>query len=135
MADHLQHPGPAAPHHEESDVNVRAIFGFGIGLIVVAAIIHVAVWLLFLAFNSREAAQTPRQFPLAASQETQQPPEPRLQTTPRQDLKDLRAAEDKRLHEYGWVDKNTGIVHIPIDEAMKHIVEKGLPSRPQEHKE
>src|SRR5205814_1588026 len=118
MADHqLQHPAPSAPHHEESDVNIRAIFLFGAGLIGVAAFVHFAVWLLFLSFNSRAAASMPRQFPLAASQETQVPPEPRLQTTPRQDLKDLRAAEDRRLQSYGWVDRNAGIVHIPIDVA------------------
>ena len=39
------------------------------------------------------------------------PPEPRLQTNPKQDLRDLRAAEDKVLNSYGWVDRNRGIVY------------------------
>jgi hypothetical protein len=131
MADHHPHaPAASAPHHEHSDVNVRAIFGFAAALVGVAVFLHVAVWLLFLAFNNREAAEAPREFPLAASQAAQLPPEPRLQTTPRQDLKDLRANEDRRLQGYGWVDRNAGIVHIPIDVAMKRVVEQGLPSRP-----
>ena len=33
-------PTPRAVHHEESDVNIRAIFGFGVGLVVVAAVVH-----------------------------------------------------------------------------------------------
>ena len=32
--------------HEESDVNVSAILGYGLGLIVVAAIVHVFLWWL-----------------------------------------------------------------------------------------
>jgi hypothetical protein len=134
MADHAQpHVVEENPqvHHEESDVNIRAIFGFGAGLIVVAAVIHVLVWLLFVYFSNREAVRTPRQFPLAATEQQQLPPEPRLQVTPRQDLKDLRAAEDKVLNGYGWIDRNAGVVHIPIEAAMKRIVEQGLPSRPE----
>jgi hypothetical protein len=133
MADHA-HPhlveeNPQV-HHEASDVNIRAVFGFGAGLIVVAGIIHFLVWLLFLYFSGREAVRTPRQFPLAATEQQQLPPEPRLQITPRQDLKDLRAAEDNVLNGYGWIDRNASVVHIPIDAAMKRVVEQGLPSRP-----
>ena len=57
------------------------------------------------------------------------PPEPRLQIHPREDLQDLRASEDAILNSYGWVDKNAGIVRIPIDEAMKLILQRGLPAR------
>ena len=70
-------------------------------------------------------------YPLAAEQGVRVPPEPRLQINPRQDLKDLRAAEDEILHGYGWVDRNAGIVRIPIDDAMRLTLERGLPSRPQ----
>jgi hypothetical protein len=69
------------------------------------------------------------EFPLAAGQESRLPPEPRLQTNPRQDLRDLRSAEDTVLTGYGWVDKNAGIARIPIGEAMKLTVERGLPAR------
>jgi hypothetical protein len=37
--------------------------------------------------------------------------------TPVVDLVKLREAEDKVLKNYGWVDKQKGVVHIPIDEA------------------
>ena len=33
------------------------------------------------------------------------------------------------LEGYGWVNKEAGIVHIPIEDAMRLTVERGLPSR------
>jgi hypothetical protein len=116
-------------HHETSDVNIRAILEFGAGLIVVAVGIHFIVWLLFGYFTSREARRVPPEYPLAVSQGERTPPEPRLQTTPREDLRDFRANEDAVLASYGWVDKNAGVVRIPIDEAIRLTLKRGLPSR------
>jgi hypothetical protein len=119
-----------AVHHEESDVDIGAIFKIGTGLIILAAAIHVVVWLVFVYFNGREATNLKAQYPLAAGQELRLPPPPRLQVTPRQDLQDLRAREDQTLNSYQWVDRSAGIVRIPIAEAMKLTVERGLPVRP-----
>jgi hypothetical protein len=116
-------------HTEASDVNIRGILAFGIGLLVAAVVIHVLVWLLFAYFASRESQLAARDFPLAAEQQNRLPPEPRLQTNPKQDLADLRRREEIILNSYGWVDRNAGIVRIPIGEAMKLTVERGLPAR------
>jgi hypothetical protein len=116
-------------HHETSDVNIAGIFGFGVGLLVVATIVHLLIFVLFRYFESREAARVPAEYPLARSQEDRLPPEPRLQTNPRQDLIDLRGKEDEWLGSYGWVDRNAGVVRIPIDEAMRLTLERGLPAR------
>jgi hypothetical protein len=118
-------------HHEESDVNIRAIFGFALGLFVVAAVVHVAIYFLFVLFANREASgDAVRAYPLSIGQENRLPPEPRLQTNPKQDLRDLRAAEDVVLNGYRWVDRNAGVVGIPVSEAMKLTLQRGLPSRP-----
>jgi len=133
---HQPHAAPVAPagmnpevHHEESDVNIIAIFAFGAGLIVVAGIVSLLIFVLFRFFDVREAARVPLAYPLAVSREGALPPEPRLQTNPREDLADLLAKEDALLTSYGWVDKNAGVVRIPIDEAMKLTLQRGLPSR------
>lgn len=132
---HVRHGGAHADHphahHEERDVNIRGIFGFAIGLIVAAVLIHFMVWVLFKYFSAREARQAPPEFPLAVQQQNRLPPEPRLQTNPRQDLDDLRAREESTLRTYGWIDKNAGVVRIPIDRAMELTVQRGLPSRQQ----
>jgi len=116
-------------HHETSDANVRAIFGFALGLIIAAVFIHFGVWLLFIFLAANEKPHTAPEYPLAAGQQQRQPPEPRLQTNPRADLRDLRTQEDAILNSYGWADKNGGIVRIPIADAMKLAVERGLPAR------
>ena len=127
MAD--QHPVNPDVHHEHSDVNIRAILAFLGALLVVAAVVHLLIYVLFGYFSAREGVQVPAAYPLAAAQGHREPPEPRLQTDPRQDLADLRAREDELLGSYGWVDKNAGVVRIPIDAAMKLTLERGLPAR------
>ncbi len=131
MAADVHHDNPAV-HHEESDVQIGGLFGFAIGLTVVVAFLAFVVWVLFSFFAAREARQTTPAYPLAAQEENRLPPEPRLQTNPRQDLSDLRAQEDQILTTYGWVDKNAGVVRIPIDQAMKLVLQRGLPARQQQ---
>jgi small-conductance mechanosensitive channel len=117
-------------HHEASDVSVPGVLGFGVGLAVSGLVISLLVGALYLYF-SRQAvhrgstvAGLTRQQPI--------PPSPRLQTDPRGDLLELREAEDRALTTYGWVDRNAGVVRIPIEQAMKLTVARGLPSRTKE---
>jgi hypothetical protein len=115
---------------QQDDVNTTAVAFFGVGLAVVAFGIYFGVWMLFGFFTSREAASNTRQYPLAVSEESRLPPEPRLQTNPRGDLRELRDEEDALLNGYRWVDKPAGIVRIPIDQAMRLTIERRLPARP-----
>jgi hypothetical protein len=55
------------------------------------------------------------------------PPEPRLQTTPQQDLMAERTREQGELSGYYWIDRQQGIVHIPIARAMSLVLDRGLP--------
>src|SRR5262245_5955470 len=99
MSAQTEHP----LHHEESDVNARAIFQFAIGLALVAILCSAVVGLLFRALSSTGSSTL--EFPLAAGQENQVPPEPRLQAAPREDFSNLRSREDALLNTYGWVDR------------------------------
>jgi hypothetical protein len=114
-------------HHEESDVNVRAILAFGAGLFAVMVVVAFVVWLFFRFMNG------PRPEPVRDSmtegQELRLPPEPQLQRTPREDLRAFRVGEDELLNRYEWVDRDAGVVRIPIAEAMKLTVQRGLPAR------
>jgi hypothetical protein len=114
--------------HEHSDVNVRAILWFCTGLVVVAVVIHVAMWGLFELFETRTAAADPAPAPLAAPA-GQLPPSPRLQTRPVNDLKSMRVDEDTLLNADGPVDGQEGVSRIPIERAKRLVVEKGLPVR------
>jgi hypothetical protein len=65
-------------------------------------------------------------------QMTQQFPTPRLETDDgNQDLADLHAREDLLLDNYSSsADLPAGTIRIPIDQAMKLIVQRGLPKEP-----
>lgn len=121
--------GNPASRHESTDVSIGGVFGFALGMAIAGVLIHFVVWVLFTFFVARASRKVTPEFPLATQQENRLPPEPRLQTNPRQDLRDLRAQEDAILGSYGWVDKNAGVVRIPIDQAMKLAVQRGLPAR------
>jgi hypothetical protein len=60
-----------------------------------------------------------------------QPPAPRLQLDPAQELAKFRAEQASRLNTYYWVDKQKGIVHIPIRQAMQDLVKQGIPGFPK----
>jgi hypothetical protein len=67
----------------------------------------------------------------ANRKQTVTPPAPVLQTDPSADLRAFDAEEKARLDSYGWVDRTQGIVHIPIRQAMKELVAKGIPGFPK----
>jgi hypothetical protein len=62
------------------------------------------------------------------------PPEPRLQgmpghlEDPQLDSREKVASDLKANNELHWIDEKEGIAQIPVSEAMKIIVEKGLPA-------
>jgi hypothetical protein len=115
--------------HETSDVRVGVIALFALGMIVSAIVLHLALWWLFGLYASREAATDPTPVPVALTPQT--PPEPRLQVNPQADLARFRATEDATLHSYGWVDRDAGVVRIPIERAIDLLAERGLPTRSQ----
>lgn len=115
--------------HETRDVSIRALLLFGAAL---ALGVLFAVFLALVTehlFSSRHPKVAGPFSPLARPQ---LPPEPRLQTTPPLDLRALRAHEDEVLGHYGWLDRTNGVVRIPIEEAKRTLLERGLPVRPVE---
>jgi hypothetical protein len=58
------------------------------------------------------------------------PPEPRLDEVSGAQLRALRAAEDRILNDTAWVDRQSGVARIPIDQAIDLLAEHPLPARP-----
>lgn len=114
--------------HEQSDISVRGVIWFVVTLAVIGAVIHVAIWGLFVMFDRVEVSNDPFVSPLAVPAGTA-PPEPRLQTTPWVDLKQFRAQEDELLASYGWIDQKNGVARLPIEKAKALLLQRGLPTR------
>jgi len=129
---HVHSPEPsghAAVGHEERDVAYRPVVIGLVGLIALLLASAGLMYVLLVYFVSTTPPQPAN--PLAQNLGRQVPPAPRLQSNPLQDLAQMRAEEDAVLNSYGWVDRNAGIVRVPIERAMELLVQSGPPSRTQ----
>jgi hypothetical protein len=121
--EHTVHHSPNGAGHEQSEVSVRLI-------VVSLAFLAVATFLVLLlvvgifryfyaSYSTAEAARLSQ--PVI-------PPEPRIEVAPYEQLQQLRAREDHILNSYAYVDKDSGVVRVPIDRAIDMLSAKGLPS-------
>ncbi|HYL47537.1 MAG TPA: hypothetical protein VEU52_10955 [Candidatus Limnocylindrales bacterium] len=119
------HAAPS-PGYERSDASPKSLLKFGIGLflILVACILGMR-WMFFYFAKVQQLGPPASPFENARVL----PPQPRLQVHPRLDLEKYLDAENRTLTTYGWVDKQNGVVRIPVDRAMELLLERGLPAR------
>ena len=129
MDENSQHTPGAG--HEETDINVWAVGKFAVALALVAAAALFLLVGLFRYLLSREGGPPAGRSQTAANEPAKAFPQPQLQETELQDLKTMRAEEERVLHSYAWVDPEANVVRIPIDRAIDLLAERGLPSRPQ----
>lgn len=140
---HLEESGVANPetHHETSDVDVRGILWFVVIFIVFAVVVHVLLYFLFAYYRQlfradvqppRTAIVTPAQMPQTPrlqpfpQKDQKQRPIPPYASTPVVDMTEMRQAEEDALRNPGWIDKEKGIVRIPIDTAKQLVIERGM---------
>ena len=151
------HRKTAGDNHQVSDVELRSIVVFLIGLTVMTVVVYLLMLLMFNLLNTREKQTEAKKekSPLALSEKERLPPEPRLQSAPgfsekldkevgaqaegsqerdkpkdrTRELDQLRKKWDEDLSQ-GPKDKSGKPAGISIEEAMKQILTAGaLPSR------
>jgi hypothetical protein len=134
MAGNNAHSGdePRNPHvrHEPGDVNAVALTKSGLAMAGLIVVFLFGLWGMFEYLKNREAEMGLPLSPAAIVNAQKQPPEPRLQRYPVRDMRDMRAAEDRILRQYAWIDPDKGIVRIPVERAMDLIAQRGLPVAP-----
>jgi hypothetical protein len=99
---------------QSPEVSTRAMLSIAAGLLVLLA---GAIGLLHVMYDHAVPDQTfpaPEMFP-----------QPRVQTGQVEQLHLVEDAQQRRLSEYGWVDRNQGLVQIPIDRAMQLLAGEG----------
>ena len=143
------HGNPSA-WTEPDVIDLASIVKFGIGLTVVAAICSIAMVFTYrMEIAAVDATHATRVYPLLDTDDHRRPPEPRLQGGVQSDngrlllpeerfehnpgvreaLAELRASEAQLVNSYGWVDKTNQIVRIPVADAMRLTLQRGLPAR------
>lgn len=146
--------------HETSDVYLRGIVTFMIGLTVMTVVVYLLMWGMFKVMYAKEEKQDSERgsSPMAMTSQERRPPEPRLQSAPgfgeglaketaqegneetgkREDpnqpkdplweIRTLREHWNKTL-ESGLKDPRGNVVVLPIAEAKRELLKKGLPTR------
>jgi len=123
------HTSPALPEnpgYETRDAKPASIIKFGVILAITVIVVAVAMRWVFGFF-----AETQSLGPAASPFENARtlPPQPRLQVMPQADIHSYWEKQQETLKSYGWVDQQNGVVRIPIDRAMRLVLERGLPAR------
>ena len=149
MPEHVQYEDDdlfnPETHREESDVPLKPLWWALILFVVFAAITHIVLYFMYGALVKSEtkrwdppqttvprpaSAHVPQNqallqpFPVLPANETTASIAVPYQNTPVTDMKAMRAAEDRVLKNYGWVDKQHGVVHIPIAQAKELMAAK-----------
>jgi hypothetical protein len=121
---------------ESSDIDTRTILSYMayLALSVIAAFV---VSVFVFRFTSKIAADSDTPMaPVHKGVGPTVPSEPHLQgvpyspADPQLDLRNKRETDEAANEKLEWKDKQAGIAQIPVDEAMKIIVSKGLPAVP-----
>jgi hypothetical protein len=124
----MSEPGHNTIGHEADGTDVRAVGITGIALAIGIAIVFFIVFGMFQYLLHHPVVISPAS-PLAETGQQQFPPPPRIEDHPTNELNELHSVEERTLSTYGWVDKNKGIVRIPIDRAMELQLNRGFPVR------
>ena len=116
--------------HEDSDVSIKSL-GIFLAVLAITMVITgaIVVGLFDLFLKEAEEADVPPS-PLAQSGEPAPPPGPLLQVAERLDLRLHRESQEKLIHETGWIDRDRGVVRIPIERAIELTAERGFPDWP-----
>ena len=142
MSTESHNPGQEPRHKdvsfEERDIKPGVVYGylFALSISVVASLI-VCVFILRLTTTYTVSTDVPPP-PSRETHQRELPPEPRLQgfgfpgqeADPQADLRKKIRADSEANEKLEWIDRSSGIVHIPVKEAMKIIAEKGLSPAP-----
>ena len=111
---------------EKTDVDAGALLKAGFVIVAVTVGVVFFLYWLYFVFVRQEASRQPPPPVLKPDRSVLAPPPPLLQTGPPLDLRTFRDQEDGILRSYGWVDKEKDVVRIPIEEAMRLVVSRGV---------
>ena len=112
--------------YETRDVNFKPVLwaSFGVSAVVVGS--FALMWLLYVSLVAREERDSAPAHSLAKVYGRSEPPAPQLQKDPFADWEALQRESTEILSTYGWVDRSSGVVRIPIERAMELALDRGF---------
>ena len=106
--------------HEFRDVRFRYVLAGASFVALAIAIVLLSAWWLYPETMTDQFVTQP--LPRFAN--------PRLQSSPRLDMDKFRAQQLQQLNGVYWLDQAHGVVHLPIDDAMRKVAEEGIADWP-----
>jgi hypothetical protein len=116
--------------YETRDISLRALVVFAALIAALIAGSMGGLWVLWKFYQRSFAGTTTRTSQVF--DRDQIPPPPQLQNTPARDYDEFRREQEAELNRYRWIDREQGIVQIPISRAMDLALEKGVGSLSRE---
>ena len=114
-------PGTGGHEPFDHEIASRPILKSAVWLAVVTVASFVAAFGLYRWLEGAEKAADPKTSPIVEARQPTPVPGPRLQPVPELELANLQAANRARLGGWGWVDRDSGIAHVPIERAIDEV--------------
>ena len=117
--------------YERTDAQAGPTYRAGLyilGVMFLTALVVVPLYRLFGRSETRQ--QPPPATVVRPDAVAPAPSAPKLLTSEPAALAEFRAQEDELLSSWGWVEKDRGIARMPVDEAMRIVAGRGLPTFP-----
>ena len=112
--------------HEIFDLDVSYVRWFSVAIVVLVAVTAAIAFAMLGGFRLQAAAT--RQAP--AAQGPDRPPFVSLQSEPQNELQAYRHEKVQALEGYRWIDREGGVVQIPIERAMELMSAPAPAARP-----
>ena len=120
-------PPPMSDHeqHESRDADVVALGMIAVLLFLGGVLTILICWGLLHVLTLRHNARDKAAANMAG--QVEKFPGPRLLVQPGSEARPIYLEQEAELNSYGWIDRESGKVRIPIERAMQLLVERGLP--------
>jgi hypothetical protein len=96
---------PNNPGFDTAEVNARGVAVFIVVMVVMLVVVIVGVQFYFNSIHEREYFE-------------------KVMAPVSDDLRELRAREDGQLGSYGYVNKDAGVVRLPVRRAMELLAKE-----------
>lgn len=110
------------PEREQRPVSGVRVMAILVGSLIVFTVFVVATWMQLQRREKHLSPAGPSQPRELGRAELNLVNTGLLQLDTR--AEDETSEQRRRLHGYGWVDRDAGVVHIPIERAIERVVEE-----------
>lgn len=107
---------------ETTDIHIGRALGIAAALVAAILLVSAAAWFFPPRFSAEQEGASSSFF----SEQKSAGSVAHAQISPSRDLAEAMAKQRRILHGYGWIDRNTGAVRIPIQRAMELLIAKEI---------